>query len=71
MKKEGGSFDVTKGAYDAAEMCELVDIYMSYLRGKKYDSKNNGLCRDDGLAIFKNVSGPASEKIKKTDKVFD
>ena len=32
---------------------------------RKYDSKNIGLYRDDGLIIFKQVSGPASEKIKK------
>ena len=38
---------------------------MLYLFGKKYDSKNIGLYRDDGLPVFKNVSGPASEKIKK------
>ena len=37
---------------------------MLYLIGKKYDSKNIGLYRDDRLAAFKNVSGPASEKIK-------
>ena len=65
VKKEGGSFDLTMGAYDRAEVCELIDIYMLCLIGKKYDSKNIGLYRDDGLAVFKNVSGPASEKIKK------
>ena len=50
------------GPYDEAEVCELIGIYMLYLIGKKYDSKNIGLYRDDGLAVFKNVSGPASEK---------
>ena len=52
-------------SYDGAEVCELIGIYMLYLIGKKYDSKNIGLYRDDGLASFKNVNGPASEKIKK------
>ena len=65
VKKEGGSFDVTMGAYNGAEVCELIGIYMLYIIGKKYDSKNIGLYRDVGLAVFKNVSGPASEKIKK------
>ena len=64
MEKEGGSFDVTMGAYDGAELWELIGIYMLYLIGKIYNSKNIGLYRDDGLAIFKNVSGPTSEKIK-------
>ena len=65
VKKEGGSFDVIMGAYDGAEVCELIGICMLHLIGKKYDSKNIGLYRDDGLGVFKNVSGPASEKIKK------
>ena len=38
---------------------------MLHLIEKKYDSKNIGLYRDDGLAVFKNVSEPASEKEKK------
>ena len=70
VKKEGGSFDVTMGAYDGAEVCELIGIYMLYLIGKKYNSKNIGLYRDDGLAVLKNVSGPASEKNKKTFTIF-
>ena len=35
VKKEGGSFDVTMLAYDGAEVCELIGIYMLYLIGKK------------------------------------
>ena len=34
MKKEGGSFDVIMGAYDGAEVCELIGIYILYLIGK-------------------------------------
>ena len=34
MKKEGVSFDITIAAYDLAEVCELIDIYMLYLMGK-------------------------------------
>ena len=32
--------------------------------------KNIGLYRDDGLVVFKNVRGPASEKKKKTVTIF-
>ena len=35
VKKEGGSFDVTMGAYDEVEVCKLIGIYMLYLIGKK------------------------------------
>ena len=65
VKKEGGSFDVTMGVYDGVEVCELIGIYMLDLIGKKYDSKNIGLYRDDRLAVLKILSGSAPEKIKK------
>ena len=52
------------GAYDGAEVSEFIGIYVLYLIGKKYDSKNFGLYRDDGLGVLKNVRGPASKKIK-------
>ena len=65
MKKEGGSFDATMVAYDGAVVRERIGIYMLYLIGKKYKSKNIGLCIDDGLVILKIVSEPASEMIEK------
>ena len=62
MKKDSGLFDVTMGAYDGAEVCKLVGTFLLYKLSLKY---NIGIYRDDGLAIFKNISGPKSEKIKK------
>ena len=53
VKTESGSFDVTMGAYDGTEVCELISIYVLYLMERKYDSKNIGLYRDDGL-IYSN-----------------
>ena len=35
VKKEGGRFDINMGAYDRAEVCELIGIYMLYLIGKR------------------------------------
>ena len=37
---------------------------------KKVRFKNIGLYRDDGLAVLKHVSCPASEKIKKKFAIF-
>ena len=65
IKKESGLFDVTMGAYDGAETCELVGIYLLSILSTKCNKKNIGLYRDDGLAVFKNMSGPQAEKIKK------
>ena len=65
MKKDSGLFDVTMGAYDGAEVCELVGTFLLYKRSLKYNKNDIGLYRDDGLAIFKNISGLKSEKVKK------
>ena len=71
MKKGSYLFDVSMGAYDGAEVCELIGIFLLNLLGQQHDTKNIGLYRDDGLSIFKNCSGPQMEKIKKhLQKVF-
>ena len=71
IKKQSNNFDVTMGSYDGAEVCELIGIFMLSLIGNKYNPNNIGLYRDDGLAVFKNTSGPQSEKIKMTfQKMF-
>ena len=65
IKKEGGLFDVSMGAYNGAEMCELVGTYMLYVLFKKYSKNNYGLYRDDELAVLKKKSGQQSEHVKK------
>ena len=52
------------GAYDEAEICELVGIFILSLMSKKYSSNNIGLYCDDGLPVFRNVSGQQAEKYK-------
>ena len=52
MKKDG-LFDVTIGAYDEAEVCELVGFLLDKI-SVKYDKNNIGLYRDNGLSVFKN-----------------
>ena len=58
-------FDVSMGAYDGTEVCELIGIFLLNLLGRQYDTKNIGLCRGDGLSIFNNCSGLQMEKIQK------
>ena len=53
------------GAYDGAEVCELIGIFMVSLLSKHINKNHIGLYRDDGLAILKNTSGPEAEKLKK------
>ena len=68
MKKESGIFDVTMGAFDGAEVCELVGIFLLSQLTSTYEKKDIGLYRDDGLAVFENTSGLPAEKIKKRIK---
>ena len=65
IKKESGLFDVPMGANDGAEVCELVGSFLLVALSLKYNKTNMGIYRDDGLAVFRNVSGPHCEKIKK------
>ena len=53
------------GAYDGAEVCVLVGSFLLYQLSNKYNKKDIGLYRDDGLAVFKNKRGPQAERIKK------
>ena len=65
IKNQSNNFDVTMGSYDGAEVCELIGVFMLSVIGNKYNPNNIGLHRDDGLAVFKNTSGPQSEKLFK------
>ena len=65
VKKGESNFDVSMGAYDGAEVCELIGIFMLSLLSKHINKNHIGLYRDDGFAILKNTSGPEAEKLKK------
>ena len=43
----------------------VVGIFMLSLLSKKYSSNNIGLYCDDGLSVFRNISGQQAEKHKK------
>ena len=65
MKRERNLFDVTMEAYDGAKVFELVGIFMLNKISEKHNKNDIGLHKDDGLAVFKNVSDSESERIKK------
>ena len=47
MKKGSDVFDVSMGAYNDTEVCELIGIFLLNLLGRQYDTKIIGLYRDD------------------------
>ena len=65
MKKGGDLFDVAMGAYDVAEVCELVGTFLLEKISEICNECDIGLYRDDGLALFRNKSRTHLEKIKK------
>ena len=72
MKNQGGFIDVTMGAYDVAEVYELVGTYTLSLISQKYNKKDFILYCDDGLRMVKNKSGSETEKMQKNiRKIFE
>ena len=53
------------GGYNDAEVFELVGIFILYQLSSICNKNDIGLYRGDGLAVFRNTSGPQAEKIKK------
>ena len=49
-------------ACDGAELCELAGSFLLHQLSNKYNKKSIGLYREDGLAVFKNKSGPQVER---------
>ena len=65
VKKDDPSFDVAMGAYDGAEICELVGLYLlSQLSNVTVKSKT-GLYRDDGLIVLHKATGNEIDRIRK------
>ena len=66
MAKENTNlFDVAMGAYEGTEVCEFVALFLLNNVANKFDKNSVGLCRDDGLALFKNINGHHADKIRK------
>ena len=51
--------------YDAAEICELVGLYLLNQLSTVIDKSSVGLYRDDGLAAINNANGPELDRIRK------
>ena len=70
-EERGDLFDVVMGAYDDAEVCELVGTFLLEKIIEICNKSNIGLYRHDGLSIFRNKSGTQLEKRKnKFQKLF-
>ena len=65
-KRDSGLFDVTIGAYNRAEVYELIGNYLFYQLSQLFKTKDVELHRDKRMAAFKNKSEPGPEKLEKS-----
>ena len=59
------NFDVSMGAYDSAQVADLVGIYILDTLSRIVDIKQIGLYRDDGLIYIPDSNGPKTSRIQK------
>ena len=51
IKKGDVNFDVGMGAFDGAETCDLIGLYMLHILTTQIKDLEGGLYRDDGLCV--------------------
>ena len=62
--KKNSTFDVTMGAPDGAEVCELVGLFLLNEVKQNFPELNFGLYRDDGLAEHRRIGGRQMEAMR-------
>ena len=68
-KKDNSDFDVTMGAYDGAEVCELVGLFLLNRIQNDCKELELGLYRDDGLGITRDLPSQEAERLRQ--KLFN
>ena len=68
--KKSGCFDVTMGASDGVEVCNLVGLFLQSSLRELFPELNIGLYCDDGLAAHGRIPGPNLERIRKDIQKF-
>ena len=57
-------FDVSMGAFDGAEVCELIGLFIIITINESINFESICLYRDDGLAVLKSATGSESERTR-------
>ena len=55
MDKKDGPWDVTMGAFDGAQVTDLIGLYILHRLKNEIPEVQFTLCRDDGLGTYKKV----------------
>ena len=64
-KDQEENFSVGMGAFDGAEVCEVVGIFLLYKLSTTLNKRNIGIFRDDGLLIMEKGQTRALDQTKK------
>ena len=70
MKKGSDLFDVLVGAYDGAEVCELIGIFLMNLLGWQYDTKTLVYIGTIDCQLLRTVVVRKWQKLRKTYKKY-
>ena len=63
--KKSSDFDITMGAFDGAQVTDLVGLYILHLLKTEIPNVQFGIYRDDGLGVHENLPKPQINAIKK------
>ena len=55
-------FDLTRGSFDGAKICELVEFYIKLNLKNVLPRTNFGLYQDDGLILLRNLNSKQMDK---------
>ena len=58
-------FDTPMGAFDSAQVSDLVGIYILHFLSRSFQMRNIGLYRDDGLMVVEKSNGPLVSRWQK------
>ena len=65
LKKVKKQFDVSMGAFDGAEVCELIGLCIISTINESINFESIGHCSDDDLAVLESATGSESERMRK------
>lgn len=63
--KKRHNFNVSMGAFDSAQIADLIAIYTLDILSRFLNPQNVGLYRDDGLIVIPNTNGPLTSQLQK------
>ena len=64
------NFDVLMGAYDLAQVADLIGIYILYTLGRIVNLEQVELYQDDGIIFIPDSNSPKTSKIQKIIRAF-